>query len=567
MASFQEFAEVCQSLSQTGSRLQMADIVGEFLARLDIDEAEIAARFMVGRALQQGEEKRLQISGRTIWKIVAAMTGADDQGEDIYNSAEDFGDAIGMMLKMRSSEPEPALTIRKVAAKFAEIADIEGRNSRGRKLGELQSLLECATALEGKYLTKVLIREMRHGMSEGIMLEAIAKMARKPVAIVRRAHMLEGDLGRVVRDMRNESDASSEDVEAPAAPIERARAMKPLKPMLAQPANEIADAFSIFGGDFALEHKLDGARVQIHHADGITRIFSRRLNEITQSLPEVVEQMRALGDRNVIFDGEVIAIDAEGNTLAFQELMRRLGRRREIERARAELAIRLYVFDLIALDGELWIDRPYADRVAMLSEVAEPAGIEMVGRNLPKSLAEGEEFYRHAIEAGFEGVVAKSLASKYTPGARGRGWLKIKNARTLDLVIVAADWGYGRRKGWLSNYHLAARDEAAGGFAEVGKTFKGLTDAQFEAITERLLALKIEDAHGTVTVRPEVVVEVAYSDIQRSPQYASGMALRFARIVAIRDDKHAEDADTIATMADEYGRQAVKPLAGKPVNQ
>ena len=215
----------------------------------------------------------------------------------------------------------------------------------------------------------------------------------------------------------------------------------------------------------------------------------------------------------------------------------------------------------------MWIDRPYTDRVTALAEVAQPVGIELVGRKLPISLAEGEEFYRHAIEAGFEGVVAKSLASKYTPGARGRGWLKIKNARTLDLVIVAADWGYGRRKGWLSNYHLAARDEAGGGFAEVGKTFKGLTDAEFEAITERLLALKIEDAHGTVTVRPEVVVEVAYSDIQRSPQYASGMALRFARIVAIRDDKRAEEADTISTLAHSYERQAVKPLAEKPVGE
>jgi DNA ligase-1 len=566
MSSFEEFAAVCQSLSQTGSRLQMADLVGEFLARLDADEAEIAARFMVGRALAQGEEKRLQISGRAIWKIVAAMTGTEEQGEDIYTSAEDFGDAIGMMLKMRASEPEPTLTIREVAAKFTEIADIEGPRSRARKLAELTSMFERATALEGKYLTKILIREMRHGMSEGLMLEAIAKMAQRPVADVRRANMLEGDVGRVVRDLRVESGATSNDADAPGPAIERARAMKPLKPMLAQPADEIADAFSMLGADFALEHKLDGARVQIHHASGVTRIFSRRLNEITQSLPEVVEQMSTLGERNVIFDGEVIAIDAEGNMLAFQELMRRLGRRREIERARAEMAIRLYLFDLLALDGELWIDKPYTERIAALTEIAQSVGIDLVGRALPKSLVESEEFYRDAIEAGFEGVVAKSLTSKYTPGARGRGWLKIKNARTLDLVIVAADWGYGRRKGWLSNYHLAARDEAGGGFAEVGKTFKGLTDAQFEAITERLLAMKIEDAHGTVTVRPEVVVEVAYSDIQRSPQYASEMALRFARIVAIRDDKRVEEADTIATMLHDYQRQAVKPLAEKPAS-
>jgi DNA ligase 1 len=563
VASFQEFAEVCQSLSQTGSRLQMADTVGEFLTRLDIDEAEIAARFMVGRSLAQGEEKRLQISGRAIWKIVAAMTGGEDQGEDIYAAAEDFGDAIGMLLKLRASEPEPSLTIREVAAKFAEVADIEGRNSRARKFAELRSLFERATALEGKYLAKILIREMRHGMSDGIMLEAIAKMAGRPVTEVRRAHMLEGDLGRVVRDMRTVGSASSDELASHTAAIARARAMKPLKPMLAQPADAVAQAFSILGPELALEHKLDGARVQIHHAAGVTRIFSRRLNEITNSLPEIAEQLKILGDRNVIFDGEVIAVDADGNTLPFQELMRRLGRRREIERARAALAIRLYLFDLLALDGELWIDKPYTERVAALGEVALACGTELAGRCLPRSLDDGEEFYRRAIEAGFEGVVAKSLASKYTPGARGRGWLKIKNARTLDLVIVAADWGYGRRKGWLSNYHLAARDEVSGGFAEVGKTFKGLTDAQFEAITERLLAIKIEDAHGTVSVPPEIVVEVAYSDIQRSPQYASGMALRFARIVAIRDDKRADEADTIATLAHSYDRQMVKPVAEK----
>src|ERR1700722_11344480 len=209
----------------------MADLVGEFLARLDPDEAEIAARFMVGRSLAQGEEKRLQISGRAIWKIVAAMTGAEDQGEDIYNSAEDFGDAIGLLLKLRAAEPEPTLTIREVAAKFAEIADIEGRASRTRQSPELQSLFERATALEGKYLTKVLIREMRHGMSDGIMLEAIAKMAHRPVAAVRRAHMLEGDLGGGVRAMRAKSGTSSNDADAPVPAIERARAMKPLKPM------------------------------------------------------------------------------------------------------------------------------------------------------------------------------------------------------------------------------------------------------------------------------------------------------------------------------------------------
>ena len=243
--------------------------------------------------------------------------------------------------------------------------------------------------------------------------------------------------------------------------------------------------------------------------------------------------------------------------------MRRFGRTRDIAQARVEQAVRLYVFDVLALDGALVIDRPWSERIAALDELASSAGLQLVERILQPNLPEAEKFYADAIAEGYEGVMAKSLASAYTPGARGRGWLKIKHTRTLDLVIIAAEWGYGRRHGWLSNYHLAARDEATGGFAMVGKTFKGLNDEQFREITERLLALKTAEAHGTVTVRPAVVVEVAYNDIQRSPVYDAGMALRFARIVRIRDDKGVEQADTIATVASDFERQMIRPLAGK----
>lgn len=561
MASFYDFARVCQSLSQTASRLQIAETVAEFLATLDPDEVEVAVRFFVGRATASGEEKRLKVSGRAVWKIVAAMTGGEDQGEEIFAAAEDFGEAIEMLLKLRASEPEPTLTIREVAARFEEIAAIEGPSSRGRKLDALREMFERATALEGKYLTKILIREMRHGMSEGTMLEAIARMAGRPVEEVRRASMLEGDLGRVARAMRPGEQArpSTGPPSAEAFGAERARAMKPLRPMLAQPMPNVAQAFAALGGKLALEHKLDGARVQIHCAGAEVKIFSRRLNEITRSLPEIVERLRNHGPRAFIVDGEVIAVDPEGRPLAFQELMRRLGRRREIERVRAELPVRLFLFDLLALDGELWIDRPYSERAAALKSLAQQVGAETVGRAEPRTVAEAEKFYQAALAAGYEGVVAKSLASRYTPGARGRGWIKVKRAHTLDLVIVAADWGYGRRKGWLSNYCLAARDEKTGRFVEVGKTYKGLTDEQFRTMTGRLRPLAISEAHGTVTVRPEIVVEVAYSDIQRSPQYESGMALRFARIVAIRDDKSPGEADTIQTMAEEFERQTVKP--------
>lgn len=551
MASFLTFAETCQALSQTQSRLQMAELAGDFLAELDTAEAIIAARFMVGRAIAQGDESRLQVSGRAIWKIAAEMTGAADQGEEIFAAATDFGEAIEIAMRLRASEPEPTLTIAEVERRFTAIAAIEGRQSRIRKLAALGELLALATALEAKYLTKILIREMRHGVSEGLMLEAIAKMAARPVAEVRRLHMLEGDLGRVVGILRG-SPAPAES--------ERRESARPLKPMLAHPARDIAEAFAALGPELALEHKLDGARVQIHCLRGGARIFSRRLNEITPSLPEVAAAMDPLLERGAIFDGEVIAVDTEGRPLAFQELMRRFRRIREVERLQAEQPVKLFLFDLIALDGALLIDRPYAERFERLSEAAAQASLRLASRIVPASLAEGERFFETAIAAGHEGVMAKSLASHYTPGVRGRGWLKIKRAKTLDLVIVAAEWGYGRRHGWLSNYHLAAREGQTGRFAEVGKTFKGLTDEEFRDLTERLQALKIDETGGIVAVRPELVAEVAYSDIQRSPQYADGMALRFARIVRIRDDKSAEEADTIETLRREFERQLVRPV-------
>jgi DNA ligase-1 len=558
--SFYDFALVCQSLSQTQSRLQMAETVGTFLAALDIDEAEIAARFIVGRAVEQGEEKRLQISGRAIWKIVAGLTGTEEQGEEIFTAAEDFGEAVEMMLKYRPEDPEPTLTIRELNEKFAAIAAIEGRHARNRKLESLRELFERASALEAKYIAKILIREMRHGMSEGLMLEAIAKMASRPVAEIRRIHMLEADLGRVVRLLRSPDaqksveGASSTDASAHGAVV------KPLKPMLAQPAADIAEAFAMLGPEISFEHKIDGARVQVHHLDaGEVRIFSRRMNEITQSLPEVVEIARRLGARHAILDGEVIAVDLSGRPVAFQEVMRRFGRTRDVEKARAEQPVRLFVFDLLALDGALLIDHPLRERIDTLGELASAAGLDLVDRIVQPNLPKAEEFYADAVARGYEGVMAKSLASNYTPGARGRGWLKIKHTHTLDLVIIAAEWGYGRRHGWLSNYHLAARDDKTGAFVMVGKTFKGFSDAQFREMTERLLALKTDESHGTVTVRPAVVVEVAYNDLQRSPQYEAGIALRFARIVRVRDDKTPAEADTLTTMSSEFERQMVRP--------
>lgn len=495
--------------------------------------------------------------------MVAELTGAHDEAEEIFSAAADFGEAVELAMRSRAGASEGALSIIEVDRRIREIAATEGRNSRRRKLEALGDLFTRLSALEAKYAAKILIGEMRHGMSEGLMVEAIARMAERPVAEVRRAHMLEPDIGRLARRLRAgespagaHSEGAAEAGRAPPA-VAPDEGVKPVRPMLAAAARDVAEAFEILSGALALEHKLDGARVQIHRRGGRVWVFSRRLNEITASLPEVVEATERLGAREAILDGEVIAVGEDLRPLAFQEVMRRFGRIRDVARLRSEQPVRLFVFDVMGIDGALVIDRPYAERWELLGKLAEMGGLETVRRIVPGSLAEAERFYAEALAAGYEGVMAKALSSAYTPGVRGHGWLKVKRAKTLDLVIVAADWGYGRRHGWLSNYHLAAR--AGDRFVEVGKTFKGLTDEEFAVLTERLLALRTDEGGGTVVVRPEVVVEVAYSDIQRSPQYESEMALRFARITRIRDDKAPEEADTIETLALEFGRQAVRP--------
>jgi DNA ligase 1 len=446
VASFYEFAELCETLSQTSSRLQLAQAAGDFLARLEPAEAAIAARFLVGRALEQGGEKRLQISGRAVWRAVAELTGAADQADEIFAAARDFGEAIELTLRWRPLQPEATLALNEVHDRLRAIAAIEGANSRARKLALVADLFARASSLEGKYLAKILIGEMRHGVSEGLMLEAIARMANRSSVEIRLAHQLEPDLGRLIIQLRSPDRSAHESPQPDGLlnPAGESRpseatlplASRPLRPMLAAPASNVAEAFQILGPALALEHKLDGARVQIHCDHGQVRIYSRRLNEVTASLPEIVEAMARSAPRQAIFDGEVIAADREGKAVAFQDLMRRFGRTRDIEKLRAEQPVRLFVFDLVGLDTGLLIDHPYEARYDALREIAAASGLDLAARILPSSIDEGSTFYAQAIAAGYEGVMAKGLASLYTPGARGRGWLKIKAARTFDLVMA-----------------------------------------------------------------------------------------------------------------------------------
>jgi DNA ligase-1 len=542
MSTFAEFAELGEKLDATRARKTMAALVAEYLRSVPDSEIAPAARMIIGRVFPERRGRPLNLSGTAVVRVVdQVVTITPEQRQRIAGEAVDFGQSVEMMLERgaRLHEQAQALALQDVWQAFQEIAAASGPGSRQRKDDVLCMLLQRATPVEAKYIVKLSVGEMRHGVSEGLLLDGIALAGDVPRTLAQRANMLMGDVGALAQVALLEGREGLNRIHAQPG--------RPIKPMLAQTAASVEEAFDLLGPRLALEYKLDGARVQIHKDGQRVWLFSRHLSDLTASLPEVRDQIsQQVTTDAAILEGEVIALADNGRPLPFQRLMRRLGRVHDIEALRKQVPVKLYLFDLLYADGEMCIDHPYQERADRLQQLG--GNVSLVEKLLPASLVEGEAFLHAARAAGHEGIMAKQLDSPYSPGVRGGHWLKIKLAVTLDLVIVAADWGYGRRHGWLSNYHLAARDEGSGELLEVGKTFKGLTDEQFQQMTERLLALKVGEARGTVVVRPEVVVEVAFNNVQESPKYRSGMALRFARIVRLRPDKTAAEADTVQTM-------------------
>jgi len=348
--------------------------------------------------------------------------------------------------------------------------------------------------------------------------------------------MLAGELTAVARAALVEGQAGLDRF--------RLELLRPLQPMLASPAGDVSEALERMG-EAAFELKLDGARVQVHKAEDEVRVFSRRGNDVTPAVPELVEIVQALPARQLILDGEVIALRPDGAPLPFQLTMRRFGRKLDVARLRGELPLTPFFFDVLHLDGEDLLDHPAAERFAALG--ASVPGLT-VPRIVTSDAEEADAFFAEALQRGHEGMMVKALDAPYEAGRRGFSWLKIKPAHTLDLVILAAEWGHGRRQGWLSNLHLGARDPENGGFVMLGKTFKGMTDEMLAWQTKKLQEIALGTDGWTVHVRPELVVEVAFSDVQESPQYPAGMALRFARVKRYRDDKTAAEADTIGTV-------------------
>jgi DNA ligase-1 len=443
-----------------------------------------------------------------------------------------------------AAAPTPSLTLGEVDAALDRISQTRGSGSGAERLRLLRELFARATRDEQEFLARLMVGELRQGALEGLMIEAVARAAEIPVAEIRRAVMLTGVIGPVARAVLAEGKNG-----LARFAIELFR---PLRPMLAQTADDVTDALARLP-QASFEYKLDGARVQVHKAGGDVRLFTRELNDVTGAAPEIVEAISQLPIESLILDGEAIAFRPDGMPQPFQVTMRRFGRKLEVAAMRKTLPLSGYFFDCLYVDGHPLIDRPQDERFAALA-AALPRSV-VIPRLVTGDPHAAHAFVEEALARGHEGVMAKALDAPYEAGARGAGWLKIKRAHTLDLVVLAAEWGSGRRRGWLSNLHLAARDPATGEFVMLGKTFKGMTDAMLTWQTQRLQELAISSDDYVVQVRPELVAEIAFNDIQASPHYPGGMALRFARVKRYRPDKRADEADTIETVRALFQRQ------------
>ena len=434
----------------------------------------------------------------------------------------------------------PTLTLSEVDSGFSAIGAVSGKGSAAARKALVGELFGRATADEQRFLVGLLSGELRQGALEGVMTEAVARAADVPVAEVRRAMMLRGSLGVVAAAALS---GGSEALGAFGLEVGR-----PVRPMLATSAPTIEDALAKIDGPVAVEWKLDGIRIQAHLSGGNVRLFTRTLDDITARLPEVVSVLAKLPVTAAVFDGELIALRQDGRPLPFQDTASRTA----TQDTGPTVPLSVFLFDVLHLDGADLIDAEARQRHAALARSVPPE--LLMPRLVTASAEEAAAFFTDALAHGHEGVVVKSLTAPYAAGRRGAGWIKVKPRHTLDLVVLAVEWGHGRRRGWLSNLHLGARDPATGGFVMLGKTFKGLTDELLTWQTSRLLGLEERRDSYTVYVRPELVVEIAFDGVQRSPRYPGGLALRFARVLRYREDKTAAEADTIDTV------RALSPL-------
>ncbi|PYQ16746.1 MAG: ATP-dependent DNA ligase [Acidobacteria bacterium] len=481
---------------ETPRKTEKVRLLADFLRLTEGLERELAALYLSG-TLRQG---RIGLGWLTMQPAITAEPPA--------------------------GEPPSLLDVDRA---FEAIAAEQGPGSSERKVRILRGLLERVGGDARRFLAELVMGELRQGALEGLLLDAIARAADLPAPAIRQAAMFSGSVGEVARVALSEGSAGLARFSL--------RVLSPVAPMLASTAASVEEALERLG-EAAFEYKLDGARIQVHK----------------ERVPEVVGWARGLAPRELVLEGETIALRPNGKPQPFQVTMRRLGRSKDVEAARQELPLSSFFFECLFLEGEgPLVALPYAERAERLARTVPPESL--VPRIVTRRPEEARRFLEQSLQAGHEGLMAKSLTAPYVAGQRGYHWLKLKSARTLDLVVLAAEWGSGRRKGWLSNLHLGARDPESGRFVMLGKTFKGLTDEMLRWQTEKLLSLAERRDEWTVYVRPELVVEVAFSDVQESPRYPAGLALRFARVKHHRPDKAAHEADTIQAVSEIFRQQ------------
>ena len=506
----QDLVRTSTAVASAGGRLAKTALLADLLRHLDPDEVEIAIGMLSGEP-RQG---RIGIGAAALW-AAKDVAGADT----------------------------PGLHLADVDDAFAQIASIKGQGASAARLERLRHLFQRATRAEQDFIVRLLLGELRQGALEAVLMDAVASATGVTASIVRRAAMMAGGLAPAARAALRDGEAGLSAFSI--------QVLKPVQPMLAQPAIDVDAALEDLRNDASVEWKLDGARIQVHKSGEEVRAFSRNLRDVTAAVPEVVAAMHGLPVRDTIIDGEVIALRPDGTPHPFQVTMQRFGRKLDVARMRADVPLTPFFFDCLYCEGESLLDSSQESRIARLSVVAPSLVVPMLVR---PARERARQFLDETLRRGHEGVMVKALGAGYAAGRRGQQWLKVKIARTLDLVVLAAEWGHGRRTGWLSNLHLGARDPGHGGFVMLGKTFKGLTDEMLAWQTDRLRALEIGRDRHTVFVRPELVVEIAFNEVQGSPQYPGGIALRFARVKGYRQDKSATDADTIETVREIYLR-------------
>ena len=533
-----DFARAGSAVGSTSATLEKTRVLAEYLRSLDEDDLRRAAVFMSGRAFSPSQRRTLGLGWSAVSKVVSSLSGRDeDELGRIFRKHSDIGDWAGEALK--GPTQSESVSLQDIEEALEAIRTARGAS----KAKPLEQLLRRLDPEAARFFIKIIAGEMRIGLSEGLVEAAIAEAFGVPITQVKRLHLITGDIGETaVRCKRKQFDTSELTL------------FQPVRFMLASPVETAAEAFERMGADSVwTEEKYDGVRCQLHRQGERVELFSRDLKETTSAFPELSEDAAAVG-HDVLFDGEVLA-HRDGRVLRFFELQRRLGRKKVSAELRKEVPVALVIFDLLWLDGRTLLDEPLETRRRLL---------EGLGLEHPFLLARVEEstgpddldrIFAETRARGNEGLMVKDPFSPYTPGRRGLAWLKLKRPlATLDVVVTAVEWGHGKRKGVLSDYTFAVKDTTSGRLFNVGKAYTGLTDAEIATMTKRFLEITIED-HGHVRlVRPEVVLEIAFDSIQHSARHKSGYALRFPRIVRIRDDKPVEEIDTVERVAELYER-------------